>query len=115
MQTGGANTTTAALGSRAQFVFNSDLFSFTAGTPVQVIGQRRPTTAYVSGDTIDDQMESFIAERATAYAARFIFAQGNALDMNQVYLQSWANSIAFLRSHPAEFRVRPNSTRVPGR
>ena len=115
VQSGGANTTTAALGTRAQFVFNSNLFSFTAGTPVQVVGQRRPTVLYASGDTIDDQMESFILERATAYAARFLYAQGDRPQLQGIYRDALATSQQFLRSHPQEFRVRPNSTIVPGR
>ena len=115
VQSGGANTTTAALSSRPQFVFNSVYFSATGGTPVKVVGQRRPTTVYASGDTLDIQMESFIVERAPAYAARFIFAQGNAPDLNVVYRESMASSREFLLRQPQEFRVRPSSTRVPGR
>lgn len=115
LQTGGANTTTAALGSRPQFIFHSSLFSFTAGTPLQVVGQRRPTTVYTATDTLDAQMESFIVERATAYAARFLFAQGEAPHLDVVYRESLATSEQFLRLHPAEFRVKPNSTRIPSR
>ena len=116
LQTGGANTTTAARGSRPQLIFHSTLFSFVAGTPLQVVGQRRPTTVYTAGsDTIDAHMESFIVERATAYAARFLFAQGNSPHLNQVYRESMITSAEFLIRHPQEFRVKPNSTRVPGR
>ncbi len=115
VQSGGANTTTAALGTRPQFVFDSNLFSFTAGTPIKVIGQRRPTTVYVATDTIDDQMESFVVERATSYAARFLYAQGDAPHLERIYRDALAVSTGFLRLHPQEFRVRPNSTRVPGR
>lgn len=116
LQAGGANTTTAALGSRPQFIFHSTLFSFVAGTPLQIVGQRRPTTVYTTGsDTVDAQMEPFIVERATAYAARFLFAQGNSPHLDQVYRESMLSSAEFLIRHPQEFRVRPNSTRVPGR
>jgi hypothetical protein len=114
-QSGGANTTTAALGSRPQFVFNAAFFSFTAGTPLQVVGQRRPTSVYTNTDTLDAHMESFIVERAAAYAARFLFAQGDAAHLDTVYRESMASSADFLRLHPQEFRVQPNSTRVPGR
>jgi len=114
-QTGGANTTTAALASRPQFVFHSRFFSFTAGTPLQIVGQRRPNT-YTSGlTTIDAHMESFIVERATAYAARFLFAAGDHQHLDIVYRESMATSDAFFGYHPAEFRVKPSSTRVPGR
>lgn len=115
VQSGGSNAAAAALASRPQFVFNSNYFSFTAGTPLKVVGQRRPTTVYSASDTLDTGMESFIVERATAYAARFIFAQGNAPDLNVVYRESMATSREFLLRHPQEFRVRPSSTRVPGR
>lgn len=114
-QSGGANTTTAALGDRPQFIFDKRVFSISSGTPVQVIGQRRPTVGYASGDTIDQDTESFIVERATAYAARFKYAQGQAPHMNQVYRDAMAQSRAWLMQHPQEFRVRPNSTLVPGR
>jgi hypothetical protein len=115
LQTGGANTTTAALGSRPQIVFDSVLFSFTGGTPLQIVGQKRPSVYTQGSDTLDAQMESFIVERATAYAARFLFAQGDHPHLNQVYHDSMNNSAAFLVRHPAEFRVKPSSTRVPGR
>jgi hypothetical protein len=115
LQTGGANTTTAALGSRPQIIFNAALFSYTAGTPLQIVGQKRPSTYSAGTDTLDAQMESFVVERATAYAARFLFAQGDHPHLDTVYRQSWAVSSHFLSLHPAEFRVRPNSTRVPGR
>lgn len=115
LQTGGANTTTAAQGSRPQIVFDSDYFSFTAGTPLQLIGQKRPSVYTTGSDTLDPHMESFIVERATAYAARFLFAQGDHPHMDAVYRESLMLSGEFLKRHPAEFRVRPNSTRVPGR
>jgi hypothetical protein len=115
LQTGGANTTTAAMGSRPQLIFHSGYFSFTASTPLQVIGQRRPTSVYANTDTLDSQMESFIVERATAYAARFLYAQGGAPHLDNVYRESMATSEQFLRLHPSEFRVKPSSTRVPGR
>lgn len=115
LQTGGANTTTAALGSRPQIVFNSDFFNFTAGTPLQLVGQKRPATYSAGTDTVDAQMESFLIERATAYAARFLYAQNGAAHLNRVYQESLSLSAAFLARHPAEFRVRASSTRVPGR
>ena len=114
-QSGGVNTTTAALADRPQFVFDSRFFSFTSATPVQVIGQRRPTVTYASGETLDTDMESFLVERAIAYSARFLYAQGNAPHLIQIYHDALATSTQVMRSHPMEFRVRPNSTLVPGR
>jgi len=115
LQTGGANDTTAALGSRAQFVFHSGYFSFTPGTPIQIIGQKRPSVYTAGSDTLDFHVESFLVERASAFAARFLYAQGDHQHLDAVYRQSMAMSEQFLRLHPQEFRVRPSSTRVPGR
>ncbi len=115
LQTGGANDTTSALGSRPQIVFRSGYFSFTAGTPIQLVGQKRPSTYSDGSDTIDHHMESFLVERTTAFCARFLHAQGNSPHMDAIYRESFGVSEEFLKRHPAEFRVRPNSTRVPGR
>ena len=115
LQTGGANSTTAALGSRPQIVFLSRYFSFTAGTPLQIVGQKRPNTYSLGTDTIDHHMESFLVERATAFASRFLFGQGNSPHMDTIYREAYGASEQFLRLHPAEFRVSPSSTRVPER
>ncbi len=117
LQSGGRNTTTAALGSRPQFVFNSDFFSFTAGTPVQVVGQRRPTVYSAETETLDAGMESFLRERSLVFAARFASLGGSAVaNMRRAIGQeALALSEQFLRLHPAEFRVAPNSTRIKGR
>ncbi len=114
VQSGGPNNAAAAQGSRPQFVFNSNFFSFTANTPIKVIGQRRPTVTYASGDTLDTDMESFLVERAIAYSARFLYAQGDHPHMLTVYRDALSTSTQFMRSHPQEFRVKPNSTIVPG-
>lgn len=114
LQTGGANTTTAALGSRAQFVFHARYFSFTAGTPIQVIGQKRPSVYTAGSDTLDFHVESFLVNRAAAFAARFLFAQGDHQHMDAVARELLGMSEQFLRLHPQEFRVQPSSTRVPG-
>jgi hypothetical protein len=117
LQTGGRNTTTAALGSRPQFVFNSDFVSFTPGTPIQVIGQARPTIYTAETDTLDLGMESFLRERALTFASRFASMGGSAVaNMRRAIGQeALALSEQFLRLHPAEFRVAPNSTRIKGR
>jgi len=115
LQTGGANTTTAALGSRPQFVFNSDFFSYTAGTPLQVVGQQEPNVYTAGSNTLDSHVESFLSQRATAYAARFLYAQGDHPHLNQISREAWGASEEFLRKHPQRFRVLPHSTRVPGR
>lgn len=114
LQSGGANTTTAALGSRAQVVFHSGWFSFTAGTPIQFIGQKRPAAYTAGSDTIDFHMEPFIRERALAYAGRYAAGQGNQ-NMVVASRDAMVSSEQLLRRHPQEFRVKPRSVRVPGR
>lgn len=117
LQSGGRNTTQAALGSRPQFVFNSDYFSFTAGTPVQVVGQRRPSIYTLETETLDAGMESFLRERTLTFAARFASLGGSAISnmRRAIGQESLALSEQFLRLHPQEFRVAPNSTRIKGR
>ena len=114
--TGGMTAAQAARGSRPLFVFNEDYFRFTAETPFQVNGQRRPTETYSSGDTLDDHIESFLLDRATVYATQFMRAQPDAIgDLSNISREAWARSEQFLRLHPQEFRMKPNSTRVPSR
>jgi len=51
-------------------VFDSRLYTFTAGDHLKVVGQKRPTEYTSDSDTIEAGMESFIRERAIAYTAR---------------------------------------------
>lgn len=115
LATGGMTAAQAARGSRPIFVFNEDFFSFTADTPLQIHGQRRPTETYAAGDTLDAHIESFVLDRATAYAAQFLRAQGDHPYLTEIAREALARSEQFLRLHPQEFRMRPGSTRVPGR
>ena len=117
LQSGGANATSAAKGSRAQVVFNSSFFSFTGGTPLQFVGQKRPNLYTVAGDTIDLGMESFLRERALFHTARYAAAGGSAYSASRRQISNDALLLSedFLRKHPAEFRVLPNSVRIPGR
>ncbi len=113
-QSGGGNTLTAARASRAQVVFLARFFSVNPGAPLQFNGQQRPNV-YTSGSTtIDHHMESFLRERALAYAARYAVARGRVA-LQQIASDSFAISEQFLGRHPQEFRVHPSSTRVPGR
>lgn len=116
LATGGMSAAQAARGSRPIIVFNENFFSFTAEVPIQFHGQRRPTETYASGGTLDDHIESFVLDRATAYAAQFLRALGDSpTDLTNIAREAMARSEQFIRLHPAEFRVRPSSTRVPGR
>jgi len=113
-QTGGLNTTTAPRASRAQVVFLAGLFSISSGTPLQFTGQQRPNIYTVGTETLDFHMESFLRERALAYAARYAVARGRA-GLQQMAKDAYGTSELFLSRHPMEFRVRPSSRRVPGR
>lgn len=113
--TGGWTSAQAARGSRAIFVFDEDYFSFTADTPIQVVGQKRPTESYSSGDNLDTLVESFLLDRATMYASQFLRAQGDSPHLTEIAREAWGRSEQFLRYQPQEFRVRPGSKRVPGR
>ncbi len=113
-QSGGSNTTTAPRASRAQVVFLAHLFSVNAGAPLQFTGQQRPNVYTVGTETLDFHMESFLRERALAYAARYAVARGR-VGLQQIAQQAYGTSEMFLARHPMEFRVKPSSTRVPGR
>lgn len=115
LATGGMTAAQAARGSRPIIVFNEDFFSFTATTPIQIHGQRRPTETYAAGDTLDAHIESFTLDRATVYAAQFLRAQGDSPHLTEIAREALLRSEQFIRLHPAEFRVKPNSTRIPGR
>lgn len=113
--TGGMSADQAARGSRPVIVFHQGFLSFTADVPIQFHGQKRPTETYASGDSLDLGIESFVLERATAYASRFLFAQGDHPHLDVIFREAWAASEDFLRRQPQEFRVLPNSIRVPRR
>ncbi len=113
LDTGGANTTTAAKGSRAQVVFESSYFSFTGGTPMQFTGQKRPSVYTVGTETLDFHVESFLRERALSYASRYAVARGRS-GLREIAQTARFTSEQFLARHPFEFRVAPSSVRVPG-
>jgi len=128
-------------------VFDSRLYTFTAGDRLKVVGQKRPTEYTSDTETIQAGMESFIRERAIAYAARTLamlpveghIAQAQATEgdtpssgarlasilpgaeerraarLMALSERCLANSEHMLSMHPAEFRVKPNSRRVPTR
>lgn len=128
-------------------VFDSRLYTFTAGDRLKVVGQKRPTEYALGADVIESGMESFIRERAIAYAARTLammpveghVAQAQATEgdtpssgarlasilpgaeerraarLMALSERCLANSERMLAYHPQEFRVKPNSRRVPTR
>lgn len=117
IQSGGRTTTTAARGSRPQFILNADYFDPVPGTPIQTVGQRRPTVYSAETDTLDAGMESFLRERTLVFACRFTSLGGSAIAAMRraIGQEALALSEQFLRLHPQEFRVAPSSTRVRGR
>lgn len=112
--TGGQTTDQAGRGSRPLIIFNDWYFSYTVGTPIKVIGQKRPTIYTAGTSTVDDGMESFLEEQAGALACRFLTARGSR-DHAQIAVDMFARANDFLRYHPSEFRVKTSSTHVPGR
>lgn len=98
-------------------IYFNTLSAVTIGKNLKIVGQKRPTLYHIRDQIIDRGMESFLRERALYYAFRILGAGMSELarwrqTMSQ---QSWATSEAFLRRHPQEFRVNPNSRHVPGR
>ena len=117
LDTGGSGGQGATSGSRPIVVFNARLFTFTAGTPLQFVGQKRPTIYTLITETVDDQMESFLLEKALYHGSRYAAVGGG--EAARALLSAGRDALAlseqFLGRHPAEFRVRPHSRRVPGR
>lgn len=101
----------------AKLVFNPGLFKPKAGTPVLLLGQKRPSLYTATGDTVDPGMESFLRERASAYALRLLAAGRSefAQYRQQEAELAFRDSELLLARHPQEFRVLPNSKLVPGR
>jgi len=98
-------------------VFDSTVFFPRAGKKLQITGQKRPSQSVAGGDTITSGMESFIRERATAYAADFVSGGTSELATvrERIASKAWAVSNQMAAYHPMEFRVVPNGRRVPGR
>ncbi len=116
--TGGSGGQVGTGGSRAVLVINSDYFFYTGGTPLRFIGQKRPTNTYSAAtDTVDLHVESFLRERALAYATRLASAidPRRGPELAQLRREAMATSEKFEDMHPMEFRVKPSSKLVPGR
>ncbi len=95
-------------GSNAIIRFSREYYTITNDIDLQVLGHRRPTPEY-SEDTenIDAGLESFIRERAIAYAARNLSRTGDtaAQAYAQLYLDAIQSSTTILKEQ-TEF-VRP--------
>lgn len=98
-------------------------FSIPSGKLMKVIGQKRPAI-YSSGstglaETVDLGFESFLRERAMAFALRFQATASPTLEIDRTRLaladRAMSYSEALLARHPMENRVTPNAVYVPGR
>ena len=99
----------------AQFIFDSRLFSFTAGIAIKTVGQKRPSLYTSNEDTIDAGMESFIRERTVYYGSRFAAGGGSEFSREMSRRAEEAFSISEAMLGNVRFRVKPSSVIVPGR
>lgn len=97
--------------------FDNDLFTITVGHRLRVLGQSRPTTEYGEDASIDTGMESFIRERAVAYAARNLSRSGSqhAQTFPPLGAEAYAASEDLLQQQAELFRPKRYSRVVPGR
>ena len=97
--------------------FSEELYVNTNAT-LSIKGHKRPKRDYVEGSgTIDVGMESFLKERAVAYAARNL-AKGSstkAASYRSLEESAWQRSEQHLEDQQDLFRPLPYSRRVYGR
>ncbi len=97
--------------------FDERAYLADAGAHLMLKGQQRPTVYVNDTDVIDNMMWSFLRERATFYAATFV---AGGLSQYSQWRQKTADtafaiSEQMIARSPQEFRMRPNSKKVPGR
>lgn len=108
----------ALMGNVPKFYFAPDGWDAApTGRAMRVIGQRRPQQNVNGSAIIHPGMESFIRERATAYALEIL---GEGISELAVARQRRAERLMAyseqkLGQHVMEFRVKPDSVYVPGR
>ncbi len=98
--------------------FSRESFTPTATIDLRIKGQTRPTTEYASASAnIDTGMESFIRERAIAYAARNLSRQGGAHAQQYAVLaqEAMVTSESLLQQQAELFRPKLYARVVPGR
>ncbi|KKN83857.1 hypothetical protein LCGC14_0295100 [marine sediment metagenome] len=98
--------------------FSRETFTVVSGVDLRLKGQTRPTSEYSSGSSsIDAGMESFIRERAIAYAARNLSRHGGAHAQQYAQLAQEAQTISesLLQQQAEFFRPKRYSRAVPGR
>lgn len=100
-----------------QIHFYPDIFVgvLISGRYLKIKGQARFSAPLVLGNPIPAGAESFIRERAVAYAADALSAGNDeqAQRRGRIADKAWATSNEKLKLHPQEFRVLPNSLNVP--
>lgn len=98
--------------------FSRESFSITNAIDLRLKGQTRPTTSYTSAlANIDAGMESFIRERAVAYAARNLSRHGGAHAQQYAALaqEAMVTSESLLQQQAELFRPKLYARVVPGR
>lgn len=98
-------------------------FPIPSGKLMKVIGQKRPTlySAGATGlaETVDPGFESFLRDRALAYALSFQATASPDLEIDRSRIalmdRAMGRSEAMLARHPQENRVNPSAEHVPGR
>ena len=83
----------------------------------RVYGWKRPTVYTAGGDTVDPGLESFLRERATAYALKYMAVGQSELDRSRIQMSELAmrDSEAFLSRQPQQYKIMPRARYVPGR
>lgn len=104
------------LASVATLIFDERQYLPDAGAQLMLIGQKRPTIYVGDSDNIDNMMGSFLRERGVYYAAAYV---AGGLSEYASYRRDLANtafaiSEQMLARSPQEFRMKPNSKKVPG-
>ena len=99
---------------------DAEIVVFAGATPVgasKIYGWKRPTVYTGGGDTVDPGLESFLRERATAYALKYMAAGQSELDRSRIQMSELAmrDSEAFLSRQPQQYKIMPRARYVPGR
>ncbi len=104
------------IGGVAQLHFDERVYLPDAGAHLMLMGQGRPTIYVSDTDTIDNMFQSFLRERATGYAAAFVAGGISQYSQYRQQLSDRAFAISemLLARSPQEFRMQPNSKKVPG-
>lgn len=97
--------------------FSRQSFTPVVSIDLRVKGQARPTVEYGESDSVDAGMESFIRERAVAYAARNLARKGGVTAQLYAQLEQVAmeKSMELMQQQAELFRPKRYARVVPGR